>query len=88
MVLGLAVEWPWRAPQAQGVVLNITHGDVVLWRSALDRLAVQFGLPLGEPAPQRLAESMPRHAGLWRRIAERESLRMADLGALIGLSWL
>ena len=82
-----AVEWAWHAPQAQGEVFNITNGDVVLWRSVFDRLAVQFGLPLGEPRPERLADVMPRHAGLWRQIAEREGLRVADLGALIGLSW-
>jgi hypothetical protein len=30
---------------------------------------------------------MPKQADTWRRIAQRESLRVADLGALIGLSW-
>jgi len=82
-----AVEWAWHAPQARGEVFNITNGDVVLWRSVFDRLAAQFDLPLGEPAAQRLAEVMPRHAPLWRQIAERKGLRVADLDALIGLSW-
>jgi hypothetical protein len=31
--------------------------------------------------------AMPAHAATWRRIAERELLRIADLDALIGLSW-
>ena len=68
-------------------MFNITNGDAVLWRSVFDRLAAQFDLPLGEPAAQRLAEVMPRHAPLWRQIAERKGLRVADPDALIGLSW-
>jgi hypothetical protein len=42
--------------------------------------------PLASDEP-RLGEAMPKHAQTWRRIAERESLRIADLDALIGLSW-
>ena len=86
-LIAQAVEWAWDAPQARGEVFNITNGDVVLWRSVFDRLAAQFDLPLGEPAAQRQAEVMPRHADVWRQIAEREGLRVADLDALIGLSW-
>lgn len=86
-LIAQAVEWAWQAPQAQGEVFNIANGDVVLWRSVFDRLAAQFGLPLGQPAPQRLAELMPKQAGLWRQLAAREGLRVADLDALVGLSW-
>ena len=34
-----------------------------------------------------MAEVMPRYADVWRQIAERHGLRVADLDALIGLSW-
>ncbi len=82
-----AVEWAWQAPQARGAAFNIANGDVIHWPTLWPRLAAHFGLPLGDPAPQSLAETMPPLAPLWRRIAERDGLRVAYLGALIGLSW-
>ena len=82
-----AIEWAWGAPQAHGEVFNIANGDVVLWSTLFPRLAAHVGLPLGEPAPLRMADAMPQHAGLWRQIAAREGLRLADLDALVGLSW-
>ena len=86
-LIAQAVEWAWSAPQAHGEVFNIANGDVVLWRSVFDRLSTQFGVPLGEAAPQRLAQDMPQYAAQWRQLAEREGLRVADLNALVGLSW-
>ena len=44
-------------------------------------------LPLAEPSSLRPNEEMPKHVSLWRQIAGRERLRVADLDALIGLSW-
>jgi hypothetical protein len=62
-----------------------------VWRSFFERLASEFALKLDasprDPSWPALATAMPRHALLWRRIAERESLRVAELDALIGLSW-
>lgn len=81
------IEWAWTAPQARGQAFNIANGDVIHWPTLWPRLAAFFGLPLGDPAPQRLAQTMPPLAPLWRQIAEREGLRVADLEALIGLSW-
>ena len=86
-LIAQAIEWAWDAPQAQDEVFNIANGDVILWRQLFERLAEHFGLPLGEPEPMRMAEAMPQHAALWRQIAAREGLRVADLGALLGLSW-
>ncbi len=40
-----------------------------------------------ESSPCAFRPRSIRHAALWRRIAARESLRIADLDALIGLSW-
>jgi nucleoside-diphosphate-sugar epimerase len=86
-LIAQAIEWAWSAPQAHGEVFNIANGDVIQWRTLFDRLASHFGLPLGEPEPMRMAQAMPLHAALWRQIAEREGLRIADLDALVGLSW-
>jgi nucleoside-diphosphate-sugar epimerase len=87
-LIAAAVEWSWREPRASGEAINLANGDVIVWRTFFARLAAEFGIKL-EDAPRAgpLARSMPEHAPLWRRIAERESLRVADLDALIGLSW-
>jgi nucleoside-diphosphate-sugar epimerase len=85
-IVASAVEWAFREPRAWGEAINVANGDVIVWRSFFDRLALLFGLKVVEQ-PVRVAEAMPARAALWRRIAEREGLRIADLDALIGLSW-
>ncbi len=82
-----AAEWAWDEPRARGEAFNIANGDVLLWERLFPRLAQHFGMALGEPIEQRLGETLPALASLWRRVAEREGLRVADLDALIGLSW-
>lgn len=82
-----AIEWAWGASAAHDEVFNIANGDVILWASLFERLAREFGIPLGEPSSARPSEEMPQHAALWRRIAERDGLRVADMSALVGLSW-
>ena len=98
-IVASAVEWAWSEPRAWGEAINLANGDVVVWRSFFERLGALFGLKVAErPArldesasiaerPVQLAETMPPRAALWRRIARREGLRIADLEALIGLSW-
>jgi nucleoside-diphosphate-sugar epimerase len=90
-IIAAAIEWSWREPRAHREAINLTNGDVLVWRTFFERLASEFEMKL-EPRPlapdePRLGEAMPKHAATWRRIAERESLRIADLNALIGLSW-
>jgi nucleoside-diphosphate-sugar epimerase len=86
-----AIEWSWREPRANREALNLANGDVIVWRTFFERLASEHGMALEErplaPNEPPLGESMPKHAQTWRELAERESLRIADLGALIGLSW-
>jgi nucleoside-diphosphate-sugar epimerase len=90
-IVAAAVEWSWREARAHGEAFNLANGDVVVWRTFFARLADEFAMKLdestetGRTAP--LAKAMPEHARLWRRIAERESLQIAELDALIGLSW-
>ena len=86
-LIAQAIEWAWSAPQAHGEAFNIANGDVIVWRTLFERLATHFDLPLGDPAPMRLAERMPERAALWRQMAQREGLRVAELDTLIGLSW-
>jgi nucleoside-diphosphate-sugar epimerase len=90
-IIAAAIEWSWREPRANREAINLTNGDVIVWRTLFERLADDFGMKLAErplaPNEPRLGDAMPKHAATWRRLAERESLRIADLGALIGLSW-
>ncbi|HKA14045.1 MAG TPA: hypothetical protein VKH41_03435 [Myxococcota bacterium] len=85
-----AIEWSWREARANREAINLANGDVIAWRAFFARLAVEFGMEL-DASPGAggalLAKTMPGHAPVWRRIAERESLRVAELDALIGLSW-
>jgi nucleoside-diphosphate-sugar epimerase len=85
-IIAAAVEWSWREPRANREAINLTNGDVIVWRTFFDRLARELGTTVVE-SPLRVSEEMPKHAALWRRIAEREQLRIAELDALIGLSW-
>jgi nucleoside-diphosphate-sugar epimerase len=90
-IVASAIEWSWREPRAHGQALNLANGDVLVWRALFQRLASEFGMRLDAPPDllraEPLAKRMPPHAALWKRIAERASLRIADLDALIGLSW-
>jgi nucleoside-diphosphate-sugar epimerase len=90
-LVAAAIEWSWREPRVNREAFNLTNGDVVVWRTFFERLANEFGMKLdsspGEGRTEPLAKTMPGHAAVWRRVAERESLRIADLDALIGLSW-
>ncbi|HYG41792.1 MAG TPA: NAD-dependent epimerase/dehydratase family protein [Bordetella sp.] len=86
-LIARAIEWAWHEPRAHGQAFNIANGDVVVWANLFERLAQFFGMPLGEPVDDRMRESMPGQAALWRRIAGRHRLCVSDLHSLIGLSW-
>ncbi|HEY4066195.1 MAG TPA: NAD-dependent epimerase/dehydratase family protein [Burkholderiaceae bacterium] len=86
-LIARAIEWSWGETKAHDEVFNIANGDVLRWANLFERLAREFDLPLGAPSTLRPSEEMPRHAELWRGIAEREQLRVSDMAALIGLSW-
>jgi len=85
-IIAAAIEWSWHEPRANREAINLTNGDVIVWRTFFERLAAMFGLHV-EEKPGRVGEAMPKRADVWRRIAQRESLRIAELEALIGLSW-
>jgi nucleoside-diphosphate-sugar epimerase len=89
-IVAAAIEWCWCEPRARGQAINLTNGDVIVWRTFFERLASEFAMKLDTPAraPRTpLAQRMPEYAPLWRSLAARESLRIADLDALVGLSW-
>ena len=85
-LVAAAIEWSWSELRAHGEAINLANGDVVVWRTLFERLAQLFDMPMTDEK-MSVAQAMSPQAALWRRIAERESLRIADLDALIGLSW-
>ena len=86
-LIAAAIEWAWNEPLANAQAFNVANGDVIVWQTFFPRLAAWAGIAMGEPSDLRLAREMPKHAELWQRIAQREGLRVADLDALVGLSW-
>lgn len=86
-LIAAAVEWAWNEPRAHQQAFNIANGDVIVWATFFERLAAEFGMEPGGPFDARMADEMPRHAQLWRRMAQRDGLAVADLDQLLGLSW-
>lgn len=86
-LIAAVIEWAWGESRAHGETFNVANGDVIVWETFFKRLAAHFQMPLGEPTDIRIADEMPRHADLWRRIAQRDGLRVPDLEALLGHSW-
>jgi nucleoside-diphosphate-sugar epimerase len=86
-LIASAAEWAWSEPRAHAQAFNIANGDVIVWSTFFERLAQEFGLPLGEPSEGKLAQAMAQHTPLWRRMAQREGLAVQDLDELMGLSW-
>lgn len=86
-LIAAVIEWAWSQPRADREAFNVANGDVIQWATFFERLAREFGLEAGSPTDAKLAEEMPRHADLWRRMAQREGLAVPDLEQLLGLSW-
>jgi nucleoside-diphosphate-sugar epimerase len=86
-LIARAVEFVGTHEISAGETYNIVNGDVWSWRGSWGRIAAHFGMETGEPAPQRLAQSMPAHEALWERITARYSLERLPLSQLIGSSW-
>tara|TARA_R110002072_G_scaffold38314_22_gene111071 strand:+ start:10479 stop:11534 length:1056 start_codon:yes stop_codon:yes gene_type:complete len=76
--------WAAETEAAHDEAFNIVNGDVFRWQWMWERIAEWFGI---EAAPfdgteRPLAQQMADEAGVWRGIAERESLAEPDLARL------
>jgi nucleoside-diphosphate-sugar epimerase len=76
--------WAAETEAAHDEAFNIVNGDVFRWKWMWGRIAEWFGI---EAAPfdgteRPLAQQMADDAGVWRGIAERESLAEPDLARL------
>jgi nucleoside-diphosphate-sugar epimerase len=82
-LLAQAAEWALTTPGCAGEIYNIVNGDIFTWESLWPKLAARFGMPVGVPAPARLARIMPSHAGTWRQMIDLHGLRPHTLAELV-----
>jgi nucleoside-diphosphate-sugar epimerase len=87
-LLARALSWAAEAPAARGEIFNITNGDVFCWHDVWPAVAAVFGLEVGDPRPQLLADTMPGRADEWAALVDRYRLvSPRDLGDFVGGSW-
>ena len=86
-LLARCILWVGTTPGCRNETFNVANGDVLIWHTSWPTIARVFGLPPAEPKPERLAETMPRHAGLWRELVSRHDLLPYSMEQLIGSSW-
>jgi nucleoside-diphosphate-sugar epimerase len=86
-LLARAILWAAETPGCANQTFNIANGDVMVWPETFRAVADVFTMPFGDPEPQRLADVMPTHAGLWREIVARYDLLPHAMDELIGASW-
>lgn len=82
-----AVEFCATHEPVAGEIFNVVNGDAVVWRDLWPAIAEFFDMPLGEPAPLRLAEQMPGRADEWDRVVARHNLEPRTMSELVGSSW-
>ncbi|WP_291049702.1 SDR family oxidoreductase [Herbiconiux sp.] len=78
-ILARAVGWALDAETARDEVFNVTNGDTFRWKHLWTDIAEFFDLPVGEPQPLDLAGQMRGQSARWRRLAERDGLRITEL---------
>jgi nucleoside-diphosphate-sugar epimerase len=86
-LLAEALLWATDAPTAQDEVFNITNGDVFVWENLWPAVANAMQMPLGEPSPQRLRETMPAQAAAWSDLVATHGLRAPRLLEWVGDSF-
>ena len=86
-LLARAILWAAETPGCANQTFNIANGDVMVWQEIFSVVAEVFGMPLAQPQPQRLADTMPARAGEWQQIVARYGLEGHMMDELIGASW-
>jgi nucleoside-diphosphate-sugar epimerase len=86
-LLARAIDWAGRAPEARDQIFNIANGDVFRWTDVWPAIADALDMPVGEPEPQRLGESMPARAAEWDAIRRKHALVSPGLAEFVGESF-
>lgn len=85
--IGAAAAWAADSESAADEVFNVANGDPGRWQHVWGGIAQHFGVAAADPAPLPLAQVAEALAPVWRRVAEREGLRQANLLALVDWRW-
>ena len=86
-LLARAIDWAGSSPEARNEIFNVTNGDVFDWRGVWPAIADSLGMEVGEPAPERLGESMPARGAEWDAVRERYGLVSPGLAEFVGESF-
>lgn len=84
-LIAQACAWAAESPHARNETFNLENGDVFVWQNVWPVIADALGMPVGDPEPQSLGESLPRQQQAWERIVDKYQLAAPrDLMAFIG----
>ena len=84
-LIAQACAWAAESPNARNETFNLENGDVFVWQNVWPVIADALGMPVGDPEPQSLGESLPRQQQAWERIVDKYQLAAPrDLMAFIG----
>ena len=86
--VGQAALWAATTDGASDQVFNIANGDPTRWSLLWPEIAAYFGVEIGEPRKFPLAETMLIQSDLWRRLAEKQSLKYSNLTTLVNWKFL
>ena len=86
-LLAAAIDWAGSAPEARDRVFNVANGDVFTWPNVWPAIADALGMRPGEPAPERLGETMPARSDEWDEIRAKHGLRSPGLAEFVGESF-
>ncbi|MDF3074745.1 MAG: short chain dehydrogenase [Alphaproteobacteria bacterium] len=83
-LIARALHWAAQSEAARDQIFNITNGDVFDWPSLWPALAEIFGMEIGAPKPQLLADTLPSLESVWRGFQRRHGLRELGLMEFVG----
>jgi nucleoside-diphosphate-sugar epimerase len=86
-MIAQAVEFVSVDERAAGETFNIVNGDVFVWHDLWPALARHFDMPLADPVPMCLAETMPDYAQVWDEIVALHDLEPRTMTEIVGNSW-
>ncbi len=83
-LIARALHWAAQSDTARDETFNITNGDVFDWPSLWPVLAEIFGLEVGPPQPQFLADTLLARDEIWQRHQRRHGLAEIGLQSFAG----
>ena len=86
-LIARAIEFVGTNPGADGETYNVVNGDVIVWQDFWPSLARHFDMPVGDPAPMKLADEMPKLSRAWDEVVAQHGLHALSMDAVVGKAW-